>query len=48
MNIFITHIYSRENSSHECILGSKTPYRCAANYDDSKLNYPGNNNKVII
>jgi len=29
------------HKNYECILGSKTPYRCVANYDDSELEYSG-------
>ncbi|CAL1684595.1 unnamed protein product [Lasius platythorax] len=31
--------YSKRNDTYECKLGSKTPYRCVANYDDSSLQY---------
>lgn len=33
--------FKRNDSSYECRLGSKTPYRCVANYDESLLEYPG-------
>lgn len=33
--------YSKRNDSYRCRLGSKTPYRCVANYDESILKYPG-------
>lgn len=33
--------YSKRNDTYECKLGSKTPYRCVANYDDSSLQYAG-------
>lgn len=29
------------HKNYECILGSKTPYRCVANCDDSELEYSG-------
>lgn len=32
---------SKHNDTYECKLGSKTPYRCVANYDDSSLKYAG-------
>jgi hypothetical protein len=32
---------SKHNESYECKLGSKTPYRCVANQDESMLKYPG-------
>ncbi|XP_011868019.1 PREDICTED: uncharacterized protein LOC105562094 isoform X2 [Vollenhovia emeryi] len=32
--------YSKRSGSHECRLGSKTPYRCVANHDESPLAYP--------
>ncbi|XP_072743794.1 multiple inositol polyphosphate phosphatase 1 isoform X2 [Anoplolepis gracilipes] len=31
--------YLRRNGTYECKLGSKTPYRCVANYDDSALEF---------
>lgn len=36
---FASH-HSKDNDSYECKLGSKTPYRCLANYDESPLTYP--------
>lgn len=32
---------NKRNDTYECKLGSKTPYRCVANYDDSSLQYTG-------
>ncbi|KAL0133335.1 hypothetical protein PUN28_000823 [Cardiocondyla obscurior] len=32
--------YFKRNDGYECRLGSKTPYRCVANYDESPLTYP--------
>lgn len=40
-NIFVATSYKRDDDGYECKLGSKTPYRCVANYDDSPLKYPG-------
>jgi len=40
-DIFLASDYSKHNDSYRCELGSKTPYRCVANYDESILEYPG-------
>jgi len=40
-DIFLASDYSKHNDSYRCKLGSKTPYRCVANYDESILEYPG-------
>lgn len=40
-DISLAFDYSKRNDSYECRLGSKTPYRCVANYDESSLEYPG-------
>ncbi|XP_018045713.1 PREDICTED: multiple inositol polyphosphate phosphatase 1-like [Atta colombica] len=39
-DIFLASDYSKHNDSYRCKLGSKTPYRCVANYDESILEYP--------
>jgi len=39
-NICIASTYKHNDDSYKCRLGSKTPYRCIANYDDSPLKYP--------
>lgn len=40
-DISLASNYSKCNDSYRCRLGSKTPYRCVANYDESTLEYPG-------
>ncbi|XP_024878234.1 multiple inositol polyphosphate phosphatase 1-like [Temnothorax curvispinosus] len=39
-DVFLASDYSKRNDGYECRLGSKTPYRCVANYDESPLEYP--------
>ncbi|KYN27390.1 PREDICTED: multiple inositol polyphosphate phosphatase 1 [Trachymyrmex cornetzi] len=39
-DISLASDYSKHNDSYRCRLGSKTPYRCIANYDESTLEYP--------
>jgi len=41
VDISLSFDYSKHNDSYECRLGSKTPYRCVANHDESPLEYPG-------
>ena len=40
-NIALASDYSKRKEDYECKLGSKTPYRCVANQDESILKYPG-------
>ncbi|XP_011170916.1 multiple inositol polyphosphate phosphatase 1 isoform X2 [Solenopsis invicta] len=40
INISLASDVSKRNESYECRLGSKTPYRCVANQDESMLKYP--------
>ncbi|XP_011706037.1 PREDICTED: multiple inositol polyphosphate phosphatase 1-like [Wasmannia auropunctata] len=39
-DISLASVHSKRNDSYECRLGSNTPYRCVANYDESPLEYP--------
>ncbi|XP_011642707.1 multiple inositol polyphosphate phosphatase 1 isoform X1 [Pogonomyrmex barbatus] len=40
VDISLASDYVKRNDSYKCKLGSKTPYRCVANLDESSLNYP--------
>lgn len=46
-NISLASDYPKRNDSYKCRLGSKTPYRCVANYDESSLEYQDCEEKKI-